>query len=69
MVDRVQLTQTCYMQLDGQWQLVYPGAVMDVATAAAFNPAHVTVLSPGEAAGALASHGKPTPVRNIRKFG
>lgn len=67
MPDRVQLTQTCYMQLDGQWQLVYPGTVIDMPSAP--HPSQATVLSPAEPAGSLASHGKPTPVRNVRKFG
>ena len=66
MVDRIQLKDTVYMQLDGLWQLVYSGSVVDVPSALAFSAAHASILSPTEAAGSLAAHGKPTPVRNVR---
>lgn len=66
MVDRVQLLTTCYMPLDGQWQIVYPGTVCDVPSQIAFAPTMITVLSPTEPAGTLGSHGKATAVRNVR---
>jgi len=67
MVDRIQINVPTYMQLDGQWQIVLPGTVCDVPSAASFTggtAAPATVVN--ETAGALASHGKPTPVRNVR---
>ena len=66
MVDRIQLTKATYMRLDGLWQIADVGCVMDVPLASAFHPSTAVVLSPAEAAGTLASHGLPTPVRNIR---
>jgi hypothetical protein len=66
MVDRIQITKECYMELDGQGQIVLPGSIVDVPSADAFSGATIQRLSPAEAAGVLASHGKPTRVRNIR---
>lgn len=63
MVDRIQITVPTYMHLDGQPQIVLPGTVIDVPTASAFRGSSIPVA---ETAGALASHGKPTPVRNVR---
>jgi hypothetical protein len=63
MVDRIQVIATMYMKWDGLWRIVCPGNVCDVPSAAAFSPTCVKVLSPGEAAGSLASHGGATPVR------
>jgi hypothetical protein len=62
MVDRIQLTALTFMPLDGQWQLVKSGTVIDVPDAAVYRGAS-TILSPAEPAGTLKSHGKPTPVR------
>lgn len=65
MVDRITVNVPTYMNLDGQWQIVLPGSVIDVPTAGAFSPStHTRVRN--ETAGSLASHGGPTPVRNIR---
>lgn len=64
MVDRITLKQECYMQLDGQWQIVLPGSVIDVASASAFHDSHKQTVQTNT--GTLASHGKPTPVSNIR---
>lgn len=66
MVDRITINVPTYMQLDGQWQIVDIGSVVDVPDARAFSPSTITNLSPAEAAGSLATHGKPTPVRNVR---
>lgn len=66
MVDRIQLTAPVYAKVDGQWRIVEGGSVLDVPTAGAFSLQHAATLSPREAAGALAVHGGPTPVRNFR---
>jgi hypothetical protein len=63
MADRIVINVPTYMVLDGQWQIVYPGSVVDVPSAASFT-AVSTVIA--DAAGTLRSHGKPTPVRNVR---
>ena len=65
MTDRITITIPTYMQADGQWQIVYPGSVLDVPAAGKFGAVSST-LSPAEPAGTLASHGGPTPVRNFR---
>ena len=65
MTDRITILTPTYMKADGQWQIVYPGSVLDVPSASAFAGA-ASVNSPIEAAGTLASHGGPTPVRNFR---
>lgn len=65
MTDRIQITQVCWIFADGQPQVVCPGSVFDVDSANKYAGTSIT-LSPGEPAGALASHGKPTPVRNVR---
>ena len=65
MTDRITIITPTYMKADGQWQIVYPGSVLDVPSAAAFAGA-ATTNSPAEAAGTLAPHGGPTPVRNLR---
>lgn len=64
---RYQLKVDLYMPLDDQWSIVQSGTVFDDATTVNYSPAHVTVLSPTEPAGALAPHGKATPVRNVRR--
>jgi len=61
---RVQISVPHFMQLDGQWQVVMPGSVVDMPTAGPVAPTTATVLA--ETPGNLAPHGKPTPVRNIR---
>lgn len=64
MVDRITITVPTYMNLDNQWQIVYPGSVIDVPSAANFSSANSTPVR--ETAVSLRSHGKPTPVRNVR---
>jgi hypothetical protein len=63
MTDRIQLTRPVYMPLQGQWQIVDIGSVIDVASAGKFSSAHITVLA--ETAGPLVNS-QHTPVRNIR---
>ena len=63
MTDRIQLKDHVYMPLQGQWQIVLTGSVIDVPTAGAFSSAHYTKLS--EAAGTLVNN-THTPVRNVR---
>lgn len=62
---RIQLNAPIYANVDGQWRIVEAGTVLDVPSIT-FSAAQITVLSPGEAAGTLAPHGGPTPVRNFR---
>ncbi len=62
---RVKITVPTYMPVDGQWQIVYPGSVVDL-------PADVKLTGNSidqtfvESPGTLAPHGKATPVRNFR---
>jgi hypothetical protein len=62
---RVQIDRPTYLQLDGQWQVVLPGSVIDLPTGLTLSPSCI-LASFVESPGNLASHGKPTPVRNIR---
>jgi len=61
MVDRIQITKPTYMNLDGQWQIVEAG-VIDVPSGGSYRGSAVILQ---ETPGALAPHGKATPVRNI----
>lgn len=63
MPDRITLTSDTYMQLDGQWQVVLRGSVIDVPSHAPFQ---AVATKETEGASPLASHGKPTGVRNLR---
>ena len=65
MTDRITITTPTYMKADGQWQIVYPGSVLDVPTAGAFSSV-ATINAASDPAGSLAPHGGPTPVRNFR---
>ena len=62
---RVQINVPTYMQVDGQWQIVYPGSVVDLPANVVISPS-CTVTSFSEAPGNLADHGKTTSVRNLR---
>lgn len=64
---RYQLKVDTYMPLDGQWGIVQSGTVFDDAPNVNYSPATVTILSPGEPAGALGPSSKATPVRNVRR--
>lgn len=66
MVKRIQLLKDVYMPLDGQPQIVLSGSVLDVADTFPVHSTTANTLSPGEPAGALKSHGQPTPVRTVR---
>ncbi len=68
---RVQVRVPCWMIIDNQPQVVMPGSVIDLpASSTVSTTSHTTLgtTSPatGEAPGALASHGGPTSVRNLR---
>lgn len=62
---RIQINVPTYMPLDGQWQIVLPGSVVDLPAGLTISPS-CTVETFSESPGTLAAHGKPTPVRNIR---
>ena len=64
MPDRITLTGTHFMQLDGQWQLVHGGSVVDVRDGAAFAKSSTPVA---EAAGTVTNSMRALSVRNVRK--
>jgi hypothetical protein len=64
MSDRITLTQPVYLKVLGQWSIVYGGSTLDVPSAAALAPAHVTNVLVG--GGAALSNGHVTPVSNFR---
>jgi hypothetical protein len=64
MSDRITLTQPVYMPLLGQWMIVYGGSTIDVPSASAFAPTHITSVSVG--GGGTLNHGHNTPVSNVR---
>jgi hypothetical protein len=64
MSDRITLTQPIYMPLLGQWVIVYGGSTIDVPSASAFSPGHITAVSVG--GGSTLINGKATPVSNVR---
>lgn len=69
MPDRITLTKLTYMQLEGQWQLVESGSVLDVLDGAKFAGSSSPVAEPAtaitnNAAGRLA---RAMPVRRVRK--
>lgn len=66
MTQRYQVLQDVYLHLDGQPQIVLSGTVFDAADNFGASASNLLKLSPGEAAGALGPHGKPTAVRNVR---
>lgn len=62
---RVQINAPTYMPVDGQWQIVYPGSVVDLP--AGMNLTGNSIVPTfSEAVGTLGDHGKATPVRNFR---
>jgi hypothetical protein len=63
MADRVTLTKTCYMKLDGQWQIVLSGSVIDVDKASDLKGVCAPVA---ESAGNLGTGNSHKPVRNMR---
>jgi hypothetical protein len=66
MVDRIQLVKDVYMKIDNQWQIVLSGTVIDVPSSLAYSGPQITVLSPAQPSGVLASHGGPTSVSGKR---
>lgn len=60
MADRITLTDTVYMNLDGQWRIVYGGSTIDVPDHRAFS--NKILLT--EAAGTLTRGA--VSVRNVR---
>ncbi len=66
MTQRYTLTKTCYMPLDGQWQICYPGTTFDAPDAFPVHTSTATKLSPSESAGTLSTRAPPTSVRNVR---
>jgi len=63
MADRIQINVPTYMPVEGQWQIIYPGSVIDVPSAVTYR-GPTTILSPTETAAPVTI---PTPVRNVRK--
>ena len=64
MTARIQLTQPVYMPIDGQWQIVDIGSVIDVPANVTIALAHGTVLA--ETTKTLPIATSPTAVRNVR---
>lgn len=64
---RYQLKTDIVMPLDGLIGVVGAGTVFDDAPTVGYTAAHVNVLSPGEAAGQLGTHGRATSVRNVSR--
>lgn len=62
---RVTINVPTYMPLDGQWQIVYPGSVVDLPVGVSIHSSAGTPVT-GEAAGTLGAHGKATSVRTVR---
>ncbi len=61
---RVQINTPTYMEIDGQWQIVYPGSVVDLPAGVKISASATAPLV--EAPGTLALNGKATSVRNLR---
>lgn len=62
---RVQINRPTYMKVDGQWQIVYPGSVVDCdATTNITGDSKLATFS--EAPGTLPIHGQSASVRNLR---
>lgn len=60
-LSRIQLTQDIYMPLNGQWQIVLSGSVIDIPATLNIAPSHATILAETPAAVT-----KPTSVRSVR---
>lgn len=63
MPDRIQITSPTYMRVDGQWDIVLGGSVIDVPSADNFK--NHTKLT--ETPGAIPSGHGATSVRNLRR--
>ena len=66
MTQRYQITTPTYMLLDGLWQIVYPGSVIDAPDTMGVHPSTATKLSPTEPATKPIVANSPASVRNIR---
>jgi hypothetical protein len=64
MSDRITLTQPIYMPILGQWVIALGGSTIDVPSATAFAPSHITSVSIG--GGGTLSNGHNTPISNYR---
>lgn len=62
---RVRINTTTYMPVDGQWQIVLSGSVIDLPPDVRLTGSSVDQTF-SEPPGMLAAHGKATPVRNLR---
>lgn len=62
---RICINKSTYMKVDGQWQIVLSGSVIDLDASTVITG---DSLLPGfsETAGTLAAHGTNTTVRNLR---
>ena len=69
MPDRITLTKPTYMQLEGQWQIVESGSVLDVLDGAKFAGSSSPVAEPATAiANNVAGRQlKAMPMRRVRK--
>lgn len=63
MVDRITLSKPVYMELDGQWQIVYGGSVIDVPDATKFEK----IATVEKGTGTLTLPTKARPHANVRR--
>lgn len=60
---RVQINTPTYMPVDGQWQIVLPGSVIDLPAGLGISTSCTTPVTAASATpGTLAPHGKATSV-------
>ncbi len=64
MAARIQLNVQHFLELDGQWQIVNPGSVIDVADSNVFRGSSTLIA---ETAGSLGPRNTPSSVRNVSK--
>lgn len=62
---RVQINTPTYMKVDGQWQIVYPGSIIDLDSTTRLSAASILPTF-SEAPGTLPAHGNSASVRNLR---
>lgn len=61
--NRVQINKPTYMEVDGQWQIVLPGSVIDLPATVNVSPVCTTpVIAAATTPGTLAPHGRSTSV-------
>ena len=68
MVDRITLAREHYCQLDGQWQIVLGGSIIDVPSASKFAASHqgTGTNATQVGTGTLGAHGKITSSSLVR---